>query len=143
MPPSLVHRVAVIGTHLPRQCGIATFTTHLCEALTETFPDLTLFMMPVNDDIAGYAYPDNVRFELNEGDLASYTRAADYLNRSMIDLVCVQHEYGIFGGPSGAYILDLLREAQAPIVTTLHTILQDPLPEQRAILMERRSCPIA
>lgn len=136
MPTSLVHQVAVIGTHLPRQCGIATFTTHLCEALTDTFPDLTLFTIPVNDDAAGYAYPDNVRFELNEDDPATYTRAADYLNRSTVDLVCVQHEYGIFGGPSGAYILDLLRATQAPIVTTLHTILQDPLPEQRAILME-------
>ena len=92
--------------------------------------------MPVNDVAAGYAYPSRVRFELTEKDIESYRRAADFLNINNVDLVCLQHEYGIFGGRAGSHILTLLRELRMPIVTTLHTILRDPDPDQRKVLQQ-------
>lgn len=129
-----ISRIAVIGNYLPRQCGIATFTTDLCEAIAAEYPNVTCFALPVNDTEAGYAYPPRVRFELAENDLSSYRRAADFLNMSNIDLVCLQHEYGIFGGPAGSHILALLRDLRMPVVTTLHTILREPDPMQRKAL---------
>jgi hypothetical protein len=112
-------RIAFIGNYLPRQCGIATFTTDLCEAVAAQYPETTCFALPVNDTDTGYAYPPRVRFELAESDAASYRRAADFLNGNNVDLVCLQHEYGIFGGPAGSHILALLRELRMPVVTTL------------------------
>lgn len=129
-------RIAVIGNYLPRRCGIATFTTDLCEALAAESPDTTCFAVPVNDTEAGYAYPPRVRFELQEQEVESYRRAAAFLNISDMDLVCVQHEYGIFGGPSGSHLLALLRELRMPVVTTLHTILREPDPIQRRVLKQ-------
>lgn len=133
---SAISRIAFVGNYLPRQCGIATFTTDLCEAVASACPATTCMALPVNDTEAGYAYPPRVRFELSEKDVASYRRAADFLNINSVDVVCMQHEYGIYGGPSGSHILALLRELRMPVVTTLHTILQHPLPEQRRVLEE-------
>src|SRR5207245_10213855 len=96
----------------------------------------TCIAVPVNDTAAGYAYPGRVLFELTENDIDSYRRAADFLNINSVDLVCLQHEYGIFGGRAGSHILALLRELRMPIVTTLHTILQNPNPDQRRALEE-------
>jgi len=129
-----INRIAFVGNYLPRQCGIATFTTDLCEAIAAEYTETTCIALPVNDIEAGYAYPRRVRFELTEKDIDSYRRAADFLNINNIDLVCLQHEYGIFGGPAGSHILALLRELRMPIVTTLHTILRDPDPDQRRVL---------
>ncbi len=131
-----IRRVAFIGNYLPRQCGIATFTTDLCEAVAAEYVDTTCIALPVNDTEAGYAYPARVRFELAEKDIESYRRAADFLNINNVDLVCLQHEYGIFGGRAGSHILVLLHELRMPIVTTLHTILHDPDPDQRRVLQE-------
>lgn len=100
------------------------------------FSDTTCIAMPVNDTEVGYAYPDRVRFELTERDIDSYRRAADFLNINSVDLVCLQHEYGIFGGQVGSHILALLRELRMPIVTTFHTILQNPDADQRHVLKE-------
>src|SRR5467141_3048878 len=97
--PSLPSRIAVIGNCLPRHCGIATFTTDLCEAISAEYGATELLALPVNDTEEGYSYPARVRFELSEDKLASYRQAADFLKFSNIDLVCLQHEYGIFGGP--------------------------------------------
>ncbi len=133
---STINRIAFIGNYLPRQCGIATFTTDLCEAFAAQYSELTCIALPVNDIDAGYAYPTRVRFELMEKDIDSYRRAADFLNINNVDLVCLQHEYGIFGGRAGSHILALLRELRMPIVTTLHTILHDPDPDQRRVLEE-------
>lgn len=133
---STINRIAFIGNYLPRQCGIATFTTDLCEAVAAEYSGTTCIALPVNDLEAGYAYPPRVRFELTEKDLESYRRAADFLNINNVDLVCLQHEYGIFGGRAGSHILALLRELRMPIVTTLHTILRDPDPDQRRVLEE-------
>src|SRR4029077_7709484 len=113
-------RIAVVGNYLPRRCGIATFTTDLCDALHAEYTVIDLMALLVNDTDDGYDYPVRVRFELTEEDLASYRQAADFLNLSNVDLVCLQHEYEIFGGPAGAHILELLRRLQMPLITTLH-----------------------
>jgi len=134
--PTLPSRVAVVGNYLPRKCGIATFTTDLCDAIHGEFGATELLALPVNDTAEGYSYPERVRFELSEDNLASYRQAADFLNFSNIDLVCLQHEYGIFGGPAGSNILELLRRIQMPVVTTLHTVLREPNSDQRLVLAE-------
>lgn len=129
-------KIAFVGTYLPRQCGIGTFTHDLCRAVTGEFPGVECYVVPVNDTADTYEYPQEVRFEIPEQDIDSYERAAEFLNFSGIEVVFLQHEYGIFGGPTGSHILTLLRELQMPIVTTLHTILAQPNADQRRILQE-------
>jgi glycosyltransferase involved in cell wall biosynthesis len=134
--PTLPSRVAIVGNYLPRKCGIATFTTDLCDAIHAEYDATELLALPVNDTEEGYSYPERVRFELSEDNVASYRQAADFLNFSNIDLVCLQHEYGIFGGPAGSNILELLRRIQMPVVTTLHTVLREPNPDERIVMAE-------
>jgi glycosyltransferase involved in cell wall biosynthesis len=129
-------RLAILGNHLPRQCGIATFTTHLADSLAAELPDADSFVLAMNDGGRRYAYPSRVRFEIAEGDIGSYRRAADFLNVNQVDVLSVQHEYGIFGGKAGAHVLALLRQLRIPIVTTLHTVLSAPSPPQRAVIEE-------
>jgi glycosyltransferase involved in cell wall biosynthesis len=129
-------RIAFIGNYMPRQCGIATFTTDLCEAVAVEQPGATCIALPINDIESGYEYPSRVRFELAEKDIDSYRRAADFLNINSVDIVSLQFEYGIFGGRAGSHILALLRELRMPIVTTFHTILREPDPHQRRVLEE-------
>jgi glycosyltransferase involved in cell wall biosynthesis len=125
-----------LGNHLPRQCGIATFTSHLSEAIAEAHAGIDCFVLAMNEPGQRRAYPERVRFEIAESDVASYLRAADYLNINDVDVVCLQHEYGIFGGKAGGHVLALLRELRMPIVTTLHTILASPNPQQRGVMNE-------
>src|SRR5438309_5372494 len=134
--PSLPSRIAVIGNYLPRQCGIATFTTDLCEAIAAEYGAARLLALPVNDTENGYDYPARVRWSLAQDDLTSYQQAADFLNFNNIDMVCLQHEYGIFGGPAGSHILHLLRRLKMPVVTTLHTVLREPDPNQLMVMEE-------
>src|SRR5579864_5633824 len=122
--PSLPSRIAVIGNYLPRHCGIATFTTDLCSAISEEYGAARLLALPVNDTQQGYDYPARVRWSLAQDDVQSYQEAAEFLNFNNIDMVCLQHEYGIFGGPAGSHILHLLRGLKMPVVTTLHTVLR-------------------
>jgi glycosyltransferase involved in cell wall biosynthesis len=129
-------RLAILGNHLPRQCGIATFTTHLADALASELPVVDTFVVAMNDSGRRHTYPSRVRFEIAEGDLGSYRRAADFLNVNQVDVLSVQHEYGIFGGKAGGYVLAMLRELRMPIVTTLHTVLSAPNPAQRAVIEE-------
>jgi glycosyltransferase involved in cell wall biosynthesis len=129
-------RIAFVGNYLPRQCGIATFTTDLCAALASEYGADRLFAIPVNDPESAYDYPSQVRLELDQEDETSYERAAEFLNFNGNDLVSVQHEYGIYGGVAGRYILTLLSKLKMPVVTTLHTVLRDPNPDQRIILEE-------
>jgi glycosyltransferase involved in cell wall biosynthesis len=136
LSPSLPMRVAVIGNHLPRQCGIATFTTDLCDAISLEYGAAGVLVVAVNDQQSPYSYPARVRFELTEGDLASYKAAADFLNASNVDLVCLQHEYGIFGGKAGSHILRLLQHLKMPVVTTLHTVLREPDVDQLIVMQE-------
>jgi glycosyltransferase involved in cell wall biosynthesis len=128
------NKIAFIGNYLPRQCGIATFTSDLCEEFALQNPDIDCMAVAMNDPAEVYDYPQRVRFELDQEDFKSYQSAADYLNMIAVDLVCLQHEFGIFGGSRGSHILSLLRRLKAPIVTTLHTILTDPHPEERAVM---------
>ncbi len=129
-----IHHVGFIGDYTPRQCGIATFTADLCEAIASSFPHATCFVGAVNDREEGYDYPERVRFEINEREIDSYRRAADFLNINNVEVVSVQHEFGIFGGPAGSHLLALLRELHMPVVTTLHTVLKEPNDVQRRVM---------
>jgi glycosyltransferase involved in cell wall biosynthesis len=126
----------VIGNYLPRQCGIATFTTDLCAAISAEYGTARLLALPVNDTVQGYDYPARVRWSLAQDDVTSYQEAAEFLNFNNIDMVCLQHEYGIFGGPAGSHILHLLRGLKMPVVTTLHTVLREPNPNQLMAMEE-------
>jgi glycosyltransferase involved in cell wall biosynthesis len=131
-----IHKIAMLGNHAPRQCGIATFTTDLSEAIAAERPELDCFVLAMNDPGRRHAYPARVRFEIAETDLASYRRAADFLNVNTVDVLSVQHEYGIFGGKAGSHVLSLLHELRMPIVTTLHTLLAEPNAMQRETMNE-------
>ncbi len=133
---SKVRKIAFVGDHLPRKCGIATFTTDLLAAVQTAHPQSQCFAVSANDIKGGYEYPEVVHFEIEEQDLSSYIRAADFLNISNVDMVCLQHEFGIFGGPAGSHILAFLRELRMPVVTTLHTVLREPRTDQRRVMQE-------
>ncbi len=132
----LPQRIAFLGNYLPRLCGIATFTHDICEAVSAAIPTAHCYAGAVNDRPEGYDYPTRVRFELQQKDLDSYRRAADFLNFDNADLLCVQHEFGIYGGPAGGHLLALLKEVRMPVVTTLHTILLQPNNVQRKVMDE-------
>ena len=129
-------RIAVIGNHLPRQCGIATFTTDLSNAITAEYGAAALSVVAVNDAQSSYAYPKRVRFQIAEGDISSYRATANSLNAGGVDLVCLQHEYGIFGGKAGSHVLELLQRLTMPVVTTLHTVLNQPDLDQRIVMQQ-------
>ncbi len=129
-------KIAFVGDYPPRKCGIATFTHDMYASLTQKSPDAECFVVPVNDHPDGYDYPAEVRFEIDEQDLDSYLRAADFLNFADTDVVCLQHEYGIYGGPAGSHILSMLRDLRMPVVTTLHTVLKEPDADQRQVLTQ-------
>jgi len=131
-----IRKIAFVGDHLPRKCGIATFTSDLLAAVAAAHPQSQCFSVSVNDIQGGYKYPQVVHFEIEEQDLSSYLRAADFLNISDVDIVCLQHEFGIFGGPAGGHILALLRELRMPVVITFHTILREPKVDQRRVMHE-------
>ena len=131
-----IQKAAFIGNYLPRQCGIATFTTDICESFAASNPGVQCFAVPITDIEEGYQYPERVRFEIQEQVIDSYKAAADFLNLNDVDIVCLQHEYGIFGGIAGGYILTLLRNLKMPLITTLHTILENPSIQQRRVMDE-------
>ena len=128
--------IAFIGNHTPRQCGIATFTADLSGALREMHPALGCTVVAMNDRGRQYADPEQVRFQIEEANPSQYHAAADDLNVAEIGVVSVQHEYGIFGGRAGAHLLMLLRGLRMPIVSTLHTLLSEPSPDQREVMDE-------
>ncbi len=129
-------RIAWVGNYVPRQCGIATFTHDLCEAVALEFPESHCMVGAVNDRNEAYRYPERVRFEFNEQDISAYRRAADFLNINNVELLNVQHEFGIYGGPAGSHLLALLRDVRMPVVTTLHTVLSEPTPDQKRVMQE-------
>ncbi len=132
----VIKSIVLIGNHLPRQCGIATFTTHLLESIALNAPDKDCWAIAMNDRPEGYSYPPQVRFEINQNQLNEYSLAADLCNLNQVGVVCLQHEYGIFGGKRGSFIIDLLRDLNMPVVTTLHTILKEPNLQDRHIMMQ-------
>ena len=131
--PSQLKSVALIGSYLPRQCGIATFTADLAAAILENDPTIDCSIVAMNDRAEGYEYPDEVQFQISQDKLSEYRLAANFLNLRDPDVVCLQHEYGIFGGQRGSFIIELVRNLKVPLVTTFHTILKDPLPEELKI----------
>jgi glycosyltransferase involved in cell wall biosynthesis len=139
--PGTNRRIAFVGDYVPRRCGIATFTHDLCEAVAAVSPASECMVGAVNDRPEGYDYSNRVRFELVEKDIDSYRRAADFLNFNNVEVLCVQHEFGIYGGQAGSHLLALLKEVRMPVVTTLHTVLREPNARQRQVMNDiaRRS----
>ncbi len=136
MTAAKINRVAFLGDYMPRQCGIATFTTDICEAVAAEFPKCECLVGAVNDRPEGYDYSARIRFEIDEKDLDSYRRAADFLNINNVEVVSVQHEFGIYGGPAGSHLLGFLRDVRMPVVTTLHTVLREPNDAQRGVMQQ-------
>jgi glycosyltransferase involved in cell wall biosynthesis len=134
--PGSLQRVAFVGNHLPRRCGIATFTSDLSRAVATAAPEVECLVIAMNDAGHHHTYPESVRFEIEEGEVAGYRRAGQFLNANYVNVISLQHEYGIFGGRAGNHVSTLLRELRMPVVTTLHTILTAPSPEQRLALEE-------
>lgn len=131
-----LRKVAFLGDYVPRQCGIATFTADIRAAVNQRYGELQCPVVAVTDRPEGYDYPAEVRFEIPERDLPAYRRAADFLNLGNADVVCVQHEFGIYGGPAGGHLLATLSALRMPVVTTLHTVLREPNADQRRVLGE-------
>jgi glycosyltransferase involved in cell wall biosynthesis len=128
--------MAFLGTYLPRKCGIASFTSDLLDSVAERHPQRRCFAVAVTDAQGQYRYPEVVRFEIAEQNRVSYRHAASFLNSSGVDVVSIQHEFGIFGGPAGSHLLELLCEMRAPVVTTLHTVLLEPNADQRRVMRQ-------
>ena len=129
-------RIALIGNSLPRRCGIATFTTDLQRAIATSQPSLQTCIVAMTDHDKTYDYPASVALQIKDDCVEEYVSAAAVLNAGRFDVVCLQHEFGIFGGEAGAHILELLSRLTMPVVTTLHTVLAKPTAVQRAV-MER------
>ena len=130
MPYSDLQKIAFVGDYLPRKCGIATFTHDLRNAVDQ-FAMAECIVVPVDDIEGGYEYPPEIRFQIAEQELNSYRRAADFINFSNVDVVSLQHEFGIYGGLAGGHILAFLRDLRVPVVTTHHTVLATPDANQR------------
>ena len=134
---NLQKTIAIIGNYVPRQCGIAEFTSDLCEAMSQKPSNPhNIIAIAMDDIVEGYDYPERVKFEIRENKIRDYIKAADFLNLNQIDVVVLQHEYGIYGGKDGIYIFQLLKNLKTPIITTLHTVLTEPSSNQLAIIQE-------
>ena len=131
-----LRKIAVIGNSLPRRCGIATFSTDLQRAISNSRPNLQTCIVAMTDHGQTYDYPASVALQIKDDSIEEYVGAAAFLNAGRFDIVCLQHEFGIFGGEAGAHILELLSRLTMPVVTTLHTVLAAPTAAQRAV-MER------
>jgi glycosyltransferase involved in cell wall biosynthesis len=131
-----ISRIALVGNFLPRLCGIATFTTHVYNALRARFPEIQTDVYAMNDRGAAYDYPPAVTMAIPQDDIPHYHAAADLIAARQSDLVWVQHEFGIFGGPAGEHLLALLDAVPLPVIVTLHTVLTEPNDDQRRV-MER------
>ncbi|MCA9159832.1 MAG: glycosyltransferase family 4 protein [Planctomycetales bacterium] len=134
MKRNRLSKIAFVADYLPRKCGIATFTHDLRGAVDKASAGECI-VVPM-DDISGYDYESEVKFQVVEQELGDYRAAADFLNFSNVDVVSLQHEFGIFGGPCGSHILALLRDLRMPVVTTLHTVLSAPSQTQRAVMAQ-------
>lgn len=132
--PARLSTIALLGNFLPRLCGIATFTTHVHDAMRRRFPDLSLPVYAMVDPGDHYDFPDAVVETIGQEAPRDYERAARSMAARNIDLIWVQHEFGIFGGPAGILLLELLDAVAAPIVVTLHTVLDRPNDEQRKVM---------
>lgn len=128
-------RAAFIGTYIPRRCGIATFSNDLLTALAADAPATSFWSVALNDGADGYEYPPEVHFEIGQKVVTDYRAAVDFLNMNQVEAVCLQHEFGIYGGAFGSHVLRLLENLRMPVVTTLHTVLREPSREQKDITL--------
>ncbi|MDW5550999.1 glycosyltransferase family 4 protein [Methanosarcina sp.] len=124
-------KVLFIGTYVPKECGIATFTFDLLNSVSGEDNDVHCEVIALNDPSETYDYPEEVVFQIQRDKIEDYYRAADFINQSDIDIVCLQHEFGLFGGNAGDYIFALLSGINKPVISTMHTIIQKPEPEYR------------
>ena len=129
-------RIAYLSTYPPRECGIATFTKDLVSALNRTSLPISNHIIAINEKGETYNYDESVRFQIQKEDLSSYQKAAEYVNKSKIDLVNLEHEFGLFGGEKGDYILKFIRNLKKPLITTLHTIVPSPSPRIKKVIKE-------
>jgi glycosyltransferase involved in cell wall biosynthesis len=139
MPPALQPwsnpaKIAVIGSYLPRRCGIATFSADLLASMRGAAPETELWSVAMNDIPLGYDYPSEVQFEIGQRIVADYRSAVDFLNMNGVDAVSLQHEFGIYGGKAGNNVVRLLQNLRMPVVTTLHTILEEPDKDQEQVI---------
>lgn len=136
---SLCH-IALIGNSLPRRCGLATYTSHVLQALRDRFPTLAVDHYAMNDPGRIYDYPDSVSGTIRQEKIEDYINAAARIEASGAELVFVQHEFGIFGGSAGSYLLKLLERLSIPIVITLHSVIDLPTKEQREVMDRLAQC---
>lgn len=129
-----VRRITVIGNHVPRRCGIATFTTHLVDAISDSGRGVDVSVTAMNDTTSRYRYPARVRHQVRAMDADDYRRAAARINRDAPQVVSLQHEFGIYGGAAGSHVLDLLEDLEMPVVATMHTVLREPDRDQRYVV---------
>lgn len=133
-------KIAYISTSLPRECGIATFNSNLLNAINEsekiTANDSFVVALTDSEKIEDYNYLPNVKFIIRQDNQKDYIQAADYINTSMVDVCILEHEFGIFGGESGLYILPLIARLNKPLITILHTVLKSPTFIQQTIIRE-------
>ena len=134
--PSAVkpRHVVLVGNFPPRRCGIATFTRDVYEGLVGAERRMRCDVVAMNDGDLAYDYPATVTYQIRQNDLEDYARVAKAIAASRPDLLCVQHEFGIFGGPAGEHLLTLLYGVSCPVVITLHTVLKHPTPAQRRVM---------
>lgn len=131
--PAKLKRVVLVGSFPPRRCGIATFTCDVREALLEAAPETAVDVVAMTDEGATYAYGDEVVFAIRQNSLSDYLEAARRVDASGADVICVQHEFGLFGGPAGEHLMTMLDASQTPVVTTVHTVLTEPNDDQRRV----------
>jgi len=124
-------RILFIGTYIPKECGIATFTSDLLNSVLRESNDVHCEVIALTDPSETYNYPEEVVFQIQRDRIEDYYLAADYINQSGADVVCLQHEFGLFGGDAGDYIFALLSGINKPVITTMHTVIREPEPEYR------------
>ena len=127
-------KIAIIGNYPPRQCGIATFTKDLNDGFKEI--GVSTAVVAMNDGLNRYDYSDDVVFEIEQNVLSSYIHAAQFLNTNAFDAVILQHEFGIFGGDDGIHIIQLLMRLRIPVLTTFHTVIDNPTKNQHKVVTE-------
>ncbi len=131
-------KIICLGNYPPRKCGIATFTENLVKSILQAAGDhqmdMEIEVIAMNDKQQQYDYPEIVKYTIADQNPTEYLAAADYVNASGADLFLLQHEYGIYGGASGLYLLSLLQRLKLPVVSTFHTVLQTPTFHQQEVL---------
>ncbi|MDO8512941.1 MAG: glycosyltransferase family 4 protein [bacterium] len=131
-----VVRVIYIGSYIPRECGIATYTKDLTTAINVLNPLCLSEIMAIDENGNDRNYPWEVKYKIRQDDLDCYTKAAEYINQSSADVVHIQHEFGIFGGKHGEYIIPFMQAITKPIITTLHTVLDQPDEHRKKLIQE-------